>query len=146
MRKVSIKGVLIGGFVDVATTTILAIPLVIYAMAKLSLLHAPRGSVQTPIAPAIHASPLLYVLQLLIGLGGSVLGGYVAAWIARHDELLNGLLSSLLCTVIGVYSVIAGKISGSLSEHILLLIAAPFFGFLGGYLRRTQKHVVTQQA
>ena len=146
MRKVSIKGVLIGGFVDVATTTVLAIPLVIYAMAKFNLLHAPRGSVQVPIALTIHASPLLYGGQLLIGLGGSVLGGYVAAWIARHDELLNGLLSSFLCTVIGVYSLVAGKVSGSMSEQILLLTVTPLFALLGGYLKRTQKRVAAQQA
>jgi hypothetical protein len=69
---------------------VLGVPLVIYAMAKFGLLGAPRGSVQVPLA-AIHANPWLYGTQLLIGLGCSVFGGYVAAWIAKHDELLNEL-------------------------------------------------------
>jgi hypothetical protein len=36
----------------------------------------------------------------------------VAAWIAKHDELLNGLLSSFLCTaieLIGLFSALLGK-------------------------------------
>jgi hypothetical protein len=142
MRKVSIKGVLVGGVVDVAATTILAIPLAIYAMAKFNLLDAPKGSGQVAVASAIHASPWLYGVQLLIGLGCSVLGGYVGALIAKHDELLNGLLSSFLCTVTGIYSIVAVKNSGSVSEHVLLLIAAPLFGLFGGYLRRVQKYRV----
>jgi len=141
MRKVSIKGVLVGGVVDVAATTILAIPLAIYAMAKFHLLDAPKGSGHA-VASAIHASPWRYGVQLLIGLGCSVLGGYVGAWIAKHDELLNGLLSSFLCTVTGIYSIVAVKNSGSVSEHVFLLIAAPLFGLFGGYLRHIQKYRV----
>jgi hypothetical protein len=81
----------------------------------------------------------LYGLQLTIGLGCSALGGYVAAWIAKHDELLNGLLSSFLCTAIGLYSVFSGKDSQSVLVQIILLAAAPAFAFLGGYLRQSQK-------
>ena len=74
-------------------------PVVIYVMVKHDLLHAPNGS--AAIASLIHSSAWLYGLQLTIGLGCSVLGGYVAAWIAKHDEPLNGLLSSFLCAAIG---------------------------------------------
>jgi hypothetical protein len=71
----------VGGVVDVAATTILAIPLAIYAMSKFNLLDAPKGSSQVAVASAIHASPWLYGIQLLIGLGCSFLGGYVGAWV-----------------------------------------------------------------
>jgi hypothetical protein len=93
------------------------------------------------IAATIHSSAWLYGLQLGIGLGGSALGGYVAAWMAKHDELLNGLLSSFLCTAIGVYSVMSGKDSQSVVVQIFLLAAAPAFAFFGGYLRQTQKRM-----
>jgi hypothetical protein len=43
-----------------------------------------------------HATPWLYGAQLLVGLACSVLGGYVAAWLAKHDELLNRTLSAFL--------------------------------------------------
>jgi drug/metabolite transporter (DMT)-like permease len=86
-------------------------------------------------------SAWLYGLQLTIGLACSVLGGYVAARVAKHDELLNGLLSSFLCIAIGVISIFSGKDSQSVLVQIFLLAAAPAFAFLGGYLRQTQKRM-----
>jgi hypothetical protein len=137
--RVSILGVVIGGITDVATSSILAMPVVIYEMVKYDLLHAPNGP--AAIASSIHSSVWLYGLQLTIGLGGSLLGGYVAAWIAKHDEPLNGLLSSFLCTAIGIYSLLSGKDSQSVLVQILLVSAAPVFAFLGGYLRQSQKRM-----
>jgi hypothetical protein len=134
--RVSIVGVLIGGIVDVGASGLLGIPLVVYVMVRHDLLHAHQGSAAASI---IHSSAWLYGMQLAIGVGCSVLGGYVAARIAKHDELLNGLLSSFLCTAIGVYSVFSGKDSQSVLVQILLLTAAPVLALLGGYLRQIQK-------
>jgi hypothetical protein len=33
----------------------------------------------------------------VLGTVGSIIGGYVGAWLAGHDETLNGALSSWLC-------------------------------------------------
>jgi len=44
----------------------------------------------------------------------SVLGGYVSARIAKHDELLNGALSSILCVGGGTYAVISGSAADDL--------------------------------
>jgi len=137
--RVSIVAVAIGGIIDVVASTVLAIPLVIYVVVKYDLLQTPKGS--AAVASSIHSSAWLSGLQLAIGLGCSVLGGYVAAWIAKHDELLNALLSSFLCIAIGVHSVLSGKDSPSMLVQIFLLIAAPAFSLLGGYLRQTQKRM-----
>jgi hypothetical protein len=137
--RVSIVGVVIGGITDVVSSSLLGIPVVTYVMVKYDLLHAPNGP--AAIASSIHSSSWLYGLQLTIGLGCSVLGGYVAAWVAKHNELLNGLLSSFLCTAIGVYSVFSGKDSQSARVRIFLLAAAPASALLGGYLRQSQKRM-----
>jgi hypothetical protein len=118
-QRVSVAGVVVGGITDVFASSVLALPIVIYLQIK--------GF--AAIASAIHSGGWLYWLQLAIGLGCSGLGGYVAAWIAKHDELLNGLLSSFLCTAIGLYSVLLGKDSQSLLAQILLLSAAPALAF-----------------
>jgi hypothetical protein len=131
-----------GGITDVVATNILAIPVVVHVMFKFDLWHTSHDP--SAVTNAIHASPTLYGLQLLIGFGCSVLGGYVAAWIAKHDELLNGAVSSFLCIAIGIYSLARGKMSGSLTVEILLLIASPLCAFLGGYLRLLQKSVVAR--
>jgi hypothetical protein len=43
MGKVSIKGVLVGGIVDVVTSVVLGLPFAIYAMSKVDLSHTPNG-------------------------------------------------------------------------------------------------------
>src|SRR6266516_4024265 len=95
MNKISIRGVVVGGVTDVAATVILTLPLVIYVIAT-ELSGTPKGPTAAEVMAVIRANPLLYSLQSLIGLVCSVLGGYVAARVAKHDELLNGLLASFL--------------------------------------------------
>lgn len=140
--KISIPAVLIGGITDVLSSSILGAPLVIYVMVKFVPSNAPKGY---DITPLIHASPWLYGLQLAVGLGCSAFGGYVAAWLAKQEELLNGLLSSYLCTAIGLYSIFLGRDTQSLLARIVILACAPAFALLGGYLRQMQKHINTTQ-
>jgi len=133
--RVSIVSILVGGITDVVASNVLALPVVVYVMVKCDLFHSAKGSVA--IDSSIHSSAWLYGLQLGVGLGCSVLGVYVAARMAKHDELLNGVLSSFLCTAIGVYSVMSGKDSQSVFMQIFLLATAPAFALLRGYLRQT---------
>ena len=130
-QRLSIAGVVIGGIIDVFASSVLAVPVVIYLQTK--------GS--AAIAAAIHSSGWLYWLQVAIGFGGSALGGYIAAWIANHDELLNGLLSSFLCIGLALYSILLGKGDQSLFAQILLLATAPAFALFGGFLRQIQKSI-----
>src|SRR5882724_12777417 len=109
MHKISLKGVLIGGVVDVTSSSLLGIPFAIYALSKIDLAHTPKDQLGSAIAAVSHATPWLYGMELLVGLACSVLGGYVAAWLAKHGEMLNGTLSSFLCVAIGIYSITSGK-------------------------------------
>jgi hypothetical protein len=87
----------------------------------------------------IHGNVPLYVGQLLVGLACSVLGGYVAAWLAKHDELLNGGLSCFLCVALGIYTMASGKDSNALWVQILMLLASPALALFGGDLMRRQR-------
>ncbi len=135
MNKISVKGVLVGGVTDVVATVILTIPLIVYMIAT-ELTGSPTD--EAAVMAAIRANTLLYGLQSLLGLACSVLGGYVAARVARHDELLNGLLASFLSVAFGVYSLAAGKDSGASLLPVLLLFASPLCSGLGGHLRLVQ--------
>jgi hypothetical protein len=86
MGKVSVKGVLIGGIVDVVTSVVLGLPFAIYAISKVDLSNTPGTQASAAVTAVIHGNVLLYVGQLLVGRACSVLGGYVAAWLAKHDE------------------------------------------------------------
>ena len=137
--KVSIKGTLIGGIVDVVSSTILGLPFAIYAMSKIDLAHTPRSQASAAVTDLIHRSPALHFGELLVGLACSVLGGYVAACVTKHDELLNGGLSSWLCTILGIYAIAAGKDSNPHWIQMLLLLASPLAALLGGDLRRRMR-------
>ena len=139
MRRVSIKAFLIGGIVDVVSSALLGIPLIILAIAIKGLPAVSREQVGPALVRVIHGSALLYSIQLLIGFGCSVLGGYVAGRIAKHDHILNGLLASGVCMAIGVYSIAKGKSVDPLAvQLVLLLIVTPGAGILGGYLASRQ--------
>jgi len=139
--KISLKGVLIGGVVDVLSSSLLGIPLAIYAVSKVDLAHTTKDQIASAFAAVSNATPWLYATQLLRGLTCSVLGGYVAARLAKHDELLNGALSAFLCVALGIYAIVSGKDSHALWVQILMFISAPVCGFFGGYLRLRHRSV-----
>lgn len=130
-RRVSVAGVVIGGITCIFMSGVMGIPVFLYLEIKDS----------DSVASAVHSGGWFYWLQMAIGLGCSALGGYVAAWIAKHDEPLNGLLSSFLFAAMGLYSILLGKHNGSLLAQISLLAAASAFALLGGYLRQIQKSI-----
>ena len=137
MNKISVKGVVVGGVTDIVATVILPLPLIVYLIAT-AVTGTLKEPLQAAVMTAIRANPLLYGLESLIGLACSVLGGYVAARVAKHDELLNGLLASFLPVTLGVYSLATSKASGPLLLPVLLLIASPLCSRLGGHLRLVQ--------
>jgi hypothetical protein len=142
MNKISIRGVVVGGVIDIVATVILTLPLVVAYAIPTELTGTLKDllQAQTAVMATIRASPFLYGLQSAIGLACSVLGGYVAARVAKHDELLNGLLASSLPVALGVYSLATNKDSGPLLLPVLLLIASPLCSGLGGHLRLVQIH------
>ncbi len=80
--KLSLKGVLVGGLVDIAASVLFGLPFAIYEMTKVDLSHTPSAQASTALTQAIRSNVPLYIGQLLVGLACSVLGGYVAAWLA----------------------------------------------------------------
>jgi hypothetical protein len=136
MRKVSLIGVIVGGIVDIVATNILALPLVIPLLPKLRAQGTAPDQMSAALVATIHSNFSLLCLQLLIGLAGSAIGGYVAAWIAKRGHLLNGALSAWLCLLTGIYGLFTIKAEGSMQMlQIVDFIIAPLAGMLGGYLR-----------
>jgi len=140
MSRLSIKGIVIGGVVDVVMTGFLGIPFAVYVVLKFDLIHVPKDQLKSAITSAVHGDVPVYVAQLVIGILCSALGGYVAAWLANRDELLNGALSSFLCISIGFYSMVsAAKASHPSEMQILQLFASPCWALVGGEVKRRQR-------
>jgi len=140
MNKISPGGVIVGGVVDIVSTGVFALPLTLYIMVKFNLVRVPPDQIQIAMAAAIHTSLVLSILQYMPGIVGSILGGYVAAVIAKHNDLLNGALSAFLCVAFGIYAWVTMKMSVPAYQHVLGFVMSPALGMLGGYLRFAQKN------
>ncbi len=137
VSRVSIKGVLLGAFADVILSSF-AGTLAAFFIALIShLLHQPRE--------VFHLYGFLWAILIIIGFSFSLVGGYVAALAAKHDELLNGGLSSFLCVGISFVFILTGKSHYPLVMQWLQLAASTGFATLGGYIRLRQKdHPATE--
>lgn len=123
MKRISLKGVVIGNILDIVSTNIAALPIMMY------ILISSRPSADSTVQ-ALITNGLFRVSSIILGALCSVLAGYVSARIAKRDEVLNGALSSILCVAGGVYAVF----SGSTALHLALLPVSPVLGSFGGYL------------
>jgi len=59
VRKVSIKGVLIGGIVDIVTSVVFGMPFGLYAASKVDLARIPKDQVEAAISAAMRGNVLL---------------------------------------------------------------------------------------
>jgi hypothetical protein len=139
MKKLSVWGILIGGVVDIVSTNILAFPLIMYIIfTHPELMRMSTSAATTALTQVLQGDWLLFGTQFLLGVFCSVLGGYVAALIAKHDELLNGALSAYLCVAFGIYGVVTKIGTESIFLIVLGFILSPALGLLGGHLRLLQ--------
>ncbi len=132
MKHVSFKGVAVGNVVDIAASNVVMVPVMIYVLASMKT-GSPADHDAASVAAALKTSNVFLAASTMLGGLCSILGGYVSARIAKHDEVLNGALSSILCIGFGVYAVVNG--TSRLWPHLLYLLLSPA---LGGYLRSRQ--------
>lgn len=129
MNRVSFKGVVIGNIVDILSTNLAIYPVTI-------LVFIVSGSAAAELAAsdprALMASNLFKALSFTFGALSSVLGGYVSGRLAKHDDILNGALSSILCMGFGVYAMFGGR--GGLGTQLAFIASSPVLGAVGGYL------------
>ena len=137
--KVSVLGVFVGGVVDVFSSVLAALPFALYSTFKLDPSQRVGPHASSAVSAAIHANVPLNSAQLIVGLLCSVLGGYVAAAIAKRHERLNGTLSCYLCVGMGVITMLVGVGQDPRWLQFLMLIANPAMAFVGGDLRLGQR-------
>lgn len=107
----------------------------IYVLASATA-GSPSNHDAVSVAEILKASTVFLAASSVLGGLCSVLGGYFSARIAKHDEVLNGALASILCVGFGVYAVASG--TGRLWLDVLYLPLSPALAALGGYLQSRQ--------
>jgi hypothetical protein len=138
MRNVSLHAVSIGGLADVAGTflSVLAVTVVTVALGISSALGS-SGPIESSGGLAAVGGGIL-IPTFVLGTLWSIIGGYIAAFVAKRDEALHGALSSYFCVALGIYGLFAGHGSIPLWMHVFGFTASPALGALGGLLRARQ--------
>lgn len=137
MKRISLKGVAIGNLADIVSTNVVLLPVIIYIAASTTSGSPPvHGAGST--AEVLTGSTAFLVSSSVLGGMCSVLGGYVSARIAKHNEVLNGSLSSILCVGGGLYAMISGSAASHFWLHLAYLPLSPALGAIGGFLRSRQ--------
>jgi len=135
MRQFSVKGVLAGGITDIVATWIVSIPLLTIASTQVHLLDLPAPARTAALMKAMGPGSSLYLAGLLLGGACSVLGGYVAARIAKRARRLNGAFSAWLCVLSGLWGWRTGTYATTAAAHVAYLVLSPALGAFGGYLQ-----------
>jgi hypothetical protein len=111
------------------------VPVLAVASVRLGFARLPKAEQTAAIMGALQPGSSYYMWAILLGSACSILGGYVAARIAKRSEILNGALSAILCVGFGLYAFAKGTDGASPTTHLAFLVLSPVLGALGGYLR-----------
>jgi hypothetical protein len=124
IRKLKYQAVLWGVLVD-TVGTVAAAMILFSAMAG-------AGFSEAEVTLRMHSLSGL-LLMLILGLGFTLLGGYVAGRIAKHDEILHGALVAGVGLVLGLFLREPGL---PLWYEIISFAAMLPIGMAGGYLAK----------
>jgi len=138
MRKISLVGVLVGSAIDVVLSSVL----VIFIMSGvISVFDTHPDQYAQLAAHAMLNDWRLFFMTFVSRSACSILGGYIAARIAKRAELLNGALASLLCVALEIKVLLTGASAFPLWVHLSSIVMSPALALLGGYLCLRGKRV-----
>lgn len=133
LEKLSPDAILIGSLVDVLGTSIASIPVVIYVLLKIDFAIESIPQLQN----LLLTDPVAVTYGWIVGSAFSVLGGYVAARMAKQHLLVHAALTSVFCIFTAVSS-LNGLIATVPTYTVLALFATPLLTLIGGYIRLRQ--------
>lgn len=140
VKKISFKGVIIGAIIDIIGTNFGVLILLLWAV--LYMIHRWFTPSADVIKIFIQHNTLFKILSYIFGGFFSIFWWYISARIAKHNELLNGCLSSFLCVLLGII-----WLRSSMTIMSLLgLIISPTLWLMGGYLYLLHKHKFVRQS
>jgi hypothetical protein len=133
-----ILAVVVGCLVDIFSSTVAGVA---FGMI-VGIVLVVQGVRLEQIQQVFSNSAAVQFIGLLIGACGSILGGYVAAWMARQRELLHALATGIASLTIGIAMLslqflspipVAQPVWTTIMAFILTVPAA----ICGGWLRQT---------
>lgn len=146
IKKISFFGFILGAIVNIVGTNVWGMIAMIIIIASYQLTTLAPSEMTARVLQILQNDPIFFSANLIVGSLFSILGGYLAAWIAKHDEVLNGGLSSFLCVFSTIYAffTISSMDTSTLVLGVLSLPANVLLSMLGGYFRLKQKAKVVK--
>jgi MFS family permease len=139
-RKLNIKAIIIGWLVDTVGSFVAGIFIGIAA----GIILVTKGISPEHIAEELSSSKSFRNISLFVGFSFTFIGGYIAAFIAKADELKHALIVGILSLII---SVLFFSITQTTEPNwqLISLFVIPF-ALLGGYLRKiTKKQLIDKK-
>ena len=124
MKRISIKGVLIGGVIDLVSSVFFVVIYMLFYIPIAHAMHLPHGH--------YFHSTISRIPPLIIGFICEAFGGYISARIAKHHEILNGACASFLCVLFGIFSFLHDSSHLRFMIFLLITIATVIAAGLGG--------------
>ncbi len=136
-KKISFLGIITGATIVVIGTNIWSflILLLVLFLLLFGQLTPSSHYLWNGVIRLLNLGDRFFPINLIVGSLFSILGGYIAAHIAKHDEILNAALSSFLYIILGIITVIICCRSAS---FFLLFLINPILTMSGGFLRLKQ--------
>jgi hypothetical protein len=137
MRSVSVKALL----VSLAFLLVAGLGFVAIALAIANAVIDPQGSAEVRsfvLQRALKESLLFQWVAPTVGGLLIIAAGYLAGWVAKRAEPLNGVLAVTVPMLLGIYAVMVSDAGRATYGQLLFIAATPMLGALGGRLRRLQ--------
>lgn len=126
--KISLNAILVGALADHIASLLVAAISIIYLIVKY---HPPLTTETVPgTLNLFFTDPVLLTVSLILGGFADILGGYIAAKIAKRNYLLNAFLTSFLCVLLNLSE--SDKIPFMFT--LIGVIGTPILTTIGGYI------------
>ncbi|HZP86236.1 MAG TPA: hypothetical protein VFB54_05405 [Burkholderiales bacterium] len=129
------KAVAFGLFTDILSTAVLSV--VLFSLLGTRLVA--EGTAPRDMERALLSSNAYLLVSMIAGLGCTVLGGYVSAWVAGRLEYYHALLTGIAVLIFGELMMLGSPLDYPLAYRVLgnlLLIPAALYG---GHLRKVSR-------
>lgn len=103
MRGLKFSAIIVGALVDVIVSILLGVPFAIILIAY----HTSQGMTMAAATEQIQKeahSVLMLLASIGLGGTGSLVGGFVAGWMARHHRVTNGAGAGILSVLLSVFA------------------------------------------
>ena len=126
--KISINAILVGALADHIVSLFVGAISIIYLIVKY---HPPLTTETLPTTLNLFfTDPVLLTVSLILGGFADILGGYIAAKVAKRNYLLNAFLTSFLCVLLNLSE--SDKIPFMFT--LVGVIGTPILTTVGGYI------------